>query len=45
MLAKLAELSEEERKAFKKAIKVFIKVVKDEIPMFSVFKPLVITHH
>lgn len=37
MLAKLAELSEEERKAFKKAIKVFIKVVKDEIPMFSVF--------
>lgn len=45
MLAKLAELSEEERKAFKKAIKVFIKVVKDEIPMFTVFKPLVITHH
>lgn len=45
MLAKLAELSEEERKAFKKAIKVFIKVVEDEIPMFTVFKPLVITHH
>lgn len=45
MLAKLAELSEEERKAFKKAIKVFIKVVKDEIPMFTVFKPLLITHH
>ncbi len=45
MLAKLAELSEDERKAFKKAIKVFIKVVKDEIPMFTVFKPLVITHH
>lgn len=45
MLAKLAELTEEERKAFKKAIKVFIKVVKDEIPMFTVFKPLVITHH
>ena len=45
MLAKLAELSEEERKAFKKAIKVFIKVVKDEIPMFTVFKPLVISRH
>ncbi len=45
MLARLAELSEAERKAFKRAIKVFIKVVKDEIPMFSVFKPLLITHH
>ena len=45
MLARLAELSEPERKAFKRAIKVFIKVVKDEIPMFSVFKPLLITHH
>lgn len=45
MLARLTELSEDERKAFKKAIKVFIKVVKDEIPMFTVFKPLLITHH
>lgn len=44
MLAKLAELSEAERKAFKRAIKVFIKVVKDEIPMFSVLKPLLISH-
>ena len=39
MLAKLAELSETERKAVTRAIKVFAKVAKDNIPMFSVFKP------
>ena len=38
MLAKLAELSETERKAVTRAIKVFAKVAKDNIPMFSVFK-------
>ena len=39
MIAKLAELSEEERKAVVRAFKVFIKVAKDNIPMFSVFNP------
>ena len=39
MLAKLAELKETERKAVTRAIKVFVKVAKDNIPMFSVFKP------
>ena len=39
MLAKLAELSENERKSVTRAIKVFVKVAKDNIPMFSVFKP------
>ena len=39
MLAKLAELNENERKSVTRAIKVFVKVAKDNIPMFSVFKP------
>ena len=39
MLAKLAELDEVERKAVMRAIKVFVKVAKDNIPMFSVFRP------
>ena len=39
MLAKLAELDEAERKAVVRAFKVFVKVAKDNIPMFSVFKP------
>ena len=39
MLAKLAELNENERKAVTHAIKIFVKVAKDNIPMFSVFKP------
>ena len=38
MIAKLAELSESERKSFLRAIKTFVKVAKDNIPMFSVFK-------
>ena len=38
MIAKLAEFSESERKSFKHALKVFVKVAKDNIPMFSVFK-------
>jgi uncharacterized tellurite resistance protein B-like protein len=39
MIARLAELDEAERKAVVKAFKVFVKVAKDNIPMFSVFKP------
>ncbi len=39
MIAKLAELSEAERKAVVRAFKVFVKVAKDNIPMFSVFNP------
>ncbi len=39
MIARLAELDETERKAVIKAFKVFVKVAKDNIPMFSVFKP------
>ena len=39
MIARLAELSEEERKAVVRAFKVFVKVAKDNIPMFSVFNP------
>ena len=39
MLAKLAELNENERKAVTHAIKIFVKVAKDNIPMFSVFRP------
>ena len=38
MIAKLAELSETERKSVVRAFKVFVKVAKDNIPMFSVFK-------
>ena len=38
MLARLAELGEKERKAVTRAIKVFVKVAKDNVPMFSVFK-------
>ena len=39
MIARLAELSDSDRKAFMHAIKIFVKVAKDNIPMFSVFKP------
>ena len=39
MIARLAELDETERKAVVRAFKVFVKVAKDNIPMFSVFKP------
>lgn len=39
MIAKLTELSESERKSFKHALKVFVKVAKNNIPMFNVFKP------
>ncbi|MBO4532553.1 MAG: DUF2974 domain-containing protein [Treponema sp.] len=39
MLAKLAELKEEDRKAFMTAIKMLIKAAKDNIPMFNVFDP------
>ena len=39
MLAKFTELNEKERKSVLKAFKTFIKVAKDNIPMFSVFKP------
>lgn len=38
MLAKLAELDEEERKSVMRAIKTFVKVAKDNIPMFSAFR-------
>ena len=38
MIARLAELDETERKAVVRAFKVFVKVAKDNIPMFSVFK-------
>ena len=38
MIARLAELNETERKAVVKAFKMFVKVAKDNIPMFSVFK-------
>ncbi|MBP5601233.1 MAG: DUF2974 domain-containing protein [Treponema sp.] len=37
MISRLSELNEEERKAFQRAIKIMIKVAKDNIPMFSVF--------
>ena len=39
MLARLAELEEDERKAFNRAIKMFIKAAKNNIPMFNVFDP------
>jgi hypothetical protein len=39
MLARLAELEEEERKAFYRAIKMLIKAAKNNIPMFNVFEP------
>ena len=37
MISRLSELNEEERKAFQRAIKIMIKVAKNNIPMFSVF--------
>ena len=39
MLARLAELEEEERKAFGRAIKMLVKAAKNNIPMFNVFDP------
>ena len=38
MIARLAELGDSERKSVVRAFKVFVKVAKDNIPMFSVFK-------
>ena len=40
MLAKLAELNEAERNSVIRAVKTFVKVAKDNIPMFSAFKPV-----
>ncbi len=39
MLGKLAELSEDDRNAFLKAIKQLIEIARDKLPMISIFAP------
>ena len=38
MIARMAELADAERKSFMRAVKTFVKVAKNNIPMFSVIK-------